>query len=102
VKINSRQAHLRVLQNHEARTICVVVAALAAALCLVGCATPLGPGFRIEHQELSAEYVPGPQPAMRVRAAWRIAPRSKDWPPRAILAAAVMCGTIAGSDRRNA
>ena len=48
------------------------VAALAAALGLAGCTVPLGPGFRIERQELSAEYVAGPQPAMRVRASWRV------------------------------
>jgi hypothetical protein len=46
------------------------LAVLAGALYLAGCATPLGPGFRIEHQELHAEYVAGVQAAMRVRAAW--------------------------------
>lgn len=47
-------------------------AALAALLCLAGCVTPLGPGFRIEHQELNAEYISGAQPAIRVRASWRV------------------------------
>jgi hypothetical protein len=48
------------------------LAALAAVLCLAGCAAPLGPGYRIEHQELSVEYVSGAQPALRVRAVWHV------------------------------
>jgi len=54
------------------RRIIGTAAALAAALALAGCAVPLGSGFRIERQELSAEYIPGPQPALRVRAFWRV------------------------------
>lgn len=48
------------------------LAAIAAAVCMAGCAAPLGPGFRIEEQLLHAEYVAAPQPAVIVRAAWHV------------------------------
>ena len=58
--------------QQQRRTTRAPLGALAIALWLAGCATPLGPGFRIEEQELSAEYLPGPEPAVLVRAVWRV------------------------------
>jgi hypothetical protein len=44
----------------------------AAALAAVGCAVPLGPGYKIERQRLEAAIVRSPQPRVDVRASWRV------------------------------
>ena len=58
-------------QPRIARTL-ATLAALAGSMWIAGCVTPLGPGFRIEGQEINVAYVSGAEPAMRVRAAWQV------------------------------
>jgi len=46
--------------------------AACAALWLSGCATPLGPGYLIEQQEVRVDFSPQPQPAIRITAEYRL------------------------------
>src|SRR3954470_5045139 len=45
---------------------------LVSLVWAAGCAVALGPGYTIEKQEIAVEFVPAPEPAIRVNAVYRL------------------------------
>jgi hypothetical protein len=44
----------------------------SAIFCAAGCAAPLGPGYTIEKQEIRVDFVPSPEPHIRVQARYQL------------------------------
>lgn len=43
-----------------------------ATLCAAGCVAPLGPGYTVEKQEIRIDFVPSPQPHIRLEAEYQL------------------------------
>lgn len=44
----------------------------AAVFCSAGCVAPLGPGYAVEKQEIRVDFVPAPEPHIRVEADYQL------------------------------
>jgi hypothetical protein len=46
--------------------------ALAAAYCAAGCTAALGPGYTIAEQQITVQFVPAPQPVIRIEGVYQL------------------------------
>ncbi len=51
----------------------------AAAIGMAGCAAPLGPGYTIERQQIRVQFVPAPEPRIRIEAEYQLK-NTGSWP----------------------
>jgi hypothetical protein len=56
---------------HHARLVSALALA-ALAYCAAGCTAALGPGYTIEKQEIRVQFVPAPQPVIRIDSEYRL------------------------------
>jgi hypothetical protein len=55
------------------RRSCLIALAIGALICLCGCAVPLAPGYSIQKQTITVQFVPGSRPHLAVRAEYHLA-----------------------------